>query len=151
MAEIARGGIAPLLDRLASVDEAVRPVMLESQEGLQESIQRELGALFSTRSPLALSEYVAHAHTVLEYGIPDFSSVDAADLDQLARLGQALRTAVERYEPRLLDVKLGIEPAFGRPATAVVRLAAQARLGMQLRPMEFELLLGATGSQVKVA
>lgn len=151
MAEIARGALAPLFDRLASVDDAALPVVLESQQSLQDSIQRELAALFNTRSPLALSDYAAQAHSVLEYGIPDFTAVDAVNFEQLQQLGTALRTAVERYEPRLQDVTLEIEAARGQPAAAVVRLSALARLGMQLRPLEFELLLGSAGSQVKVA
>ncbi|SEL22129.1 type VI secretion system protein ImpF [Variovorax sp. YR750] len=154
MSELVKGGVAPLFDRLASPQQSEHArggAHLETMESVQDSIGRELRRLFNTRSPLSADEYAQGSGTVLEYGIPDFSSLsaqNAADLQQLAAL---LRTAVSRYEPRLTDVSVQVSAAANRHEVALVRIGAQARAGLALRRVDFEMLLGAPDSLMKVA
>ncbi|WP_184605394.1 type VI secretion system baseplate subunit TssE [Variovorax atrisoli] len=153
MSELVKGGVAPLFDRLASAQsEQVRSTAhLETMESVQDSIGRELRRLFNTRSPLSAEDYAQGSGTVLEYGIPDFSVFSAQNAADLQRLAALLRTAVARYEPRLSEVSVQVSPAPNRHEVALVRIGAQARAGLALRRVDFEMLLGAPDSLMKVA
>ena len=152
MSELVKGGLAPLFDRLASAPSAhARGAHLETMESLQDSIGRELRQLFNTRSPLSVADYAQGSGTVLEYGIPDFSALSAQNTADLQQLAAALRLAVQRYEPRLSDVSVHVSATPNRHEVALVRIGAQARAGMALRRVDFEMLLGTPGSLMKVA
>lgn len=150
MSELAKGGVIPLFDRLASGGLDAGPSQLETMESLQDSISRELRMLFNTRSPLPPAEYLDGAATVLEYGIPDLSAFDAQSTSELEALASSLRLAIERYEPRLTDVTVQVLPVSGRRDAAVVRIGAQARAGLALRRVDFEMTMGVSDSLMKV-
>lgn len=140
----------PLFDRLASAPSEPSSTHLETMEAIQASIGRELRHLFNTRSSLAPADYVQGSGTVLEYGIPDFSALGSQSAAELAQLATALRLAVERYEPRLSDVTVQVGASPSRQELALVRIGAQARAGLELRRVDFEMLLGAPDSLMKV-
>lgn len=150
MSELVKGVAAPLFDRLAAEPPDSDGATLETIEALQGSIGRELHRLLNTRSSLALGDYAGGAATVLEYGVPDFSALSAQDALGLGRFQTALRLAVERYEPRLADVTVSVHPAQRRSDFARVVIGAQARVGVELQRVDFEMLLGESGSPVKV-
>jgi type VI secretion system protein ImpF len=150
VSELAKGGVVPLFDRLASAPSEISPSHLETMESLQDSIGRELRTLFNTRSPLAPADYAQGAATVLEYGVPDFSAFGTQSTSELQQLAAALRQAVERYEPRLTDVTVQVSPSPARHEIALVRIGAQARAGMALRRVDFEMMLGTPDSLMKV-
>lgn len=152
MSELVKGGVVPLFDRLASApSEHARAAHLETMESLQDSIGRELRRLFNTRSPLSAAEYAQGNGTVLEYGIPDFSALSAQNAADLQQLSATLRQAVQRYEPRLSDVTVQVSATPNRHEVALVRIGAQARAGLALRRVDFEMLLGTPDSLMKVA
>lgn len=141
----------PLFDRLASAPSAhARDAHLETMASLQDSIGRELRQLFNTRSPLSVADYAQGSGTVLEYGIPDFSALSAQNTADLQQLAAALRLAVQRYEPRLSDVSVQVSATPNRHEVALVRIGAQARAGLALRRVDFEMLLGTPDSLMKV-
>ncbi|MGJ7610826.1 MULTISPECIES: type VI secretion system baseplate subunit TssE [unclassified Variovorax] len=152
MSELVKGSVAPLFDRLASAPHGhARDAHLETMASLQDSIGRELRQLFNTRSPLSAGDYAQGNGTVLEYGIPDFSSFSAQNAADLQQLAGVLRLAVQRYEPRLSDVSVQVSATPHRHEVALVRIGAQARAGLALRRVDFEMLLGAPDSLMKVA
>ncbi|MGJ7535233.1 MULTISPECIES: type VI secretion system baseplate subunit TssE [Variovorax] len=153
MSELIKGGVAPLFDRLASApsEHARGAAHLETMESLQDSIGRELRRLFNTRSPLSASDYAQGSGTVLEYGIPDFSALSAQNAADLQQLAATLRQAVQRYEPRLTDVSVQVSATPNRHEVALVRIGAQARAGLALRHVDFEMLLGTPDSLMKIA
>lgn len=120
-------------------------------ESLQDSIGRELRRLFNTRSPLSAADYAQGSGTVLEYGIPDFSALSAQNAADLQQLAATLRQAVQRYEPRLTDVSVQVSATPNQHEVALVRIGAQARAGLALRHVDFEMLLGTPDSLMKVA
>lgn len=142
----------PLFDRLASAQsELAYQAQPEPMEALQASIGRELRRLFNTRSPLSVSDYAQGGGTVLEYGIPDFSALSAQNTTDLKQLAAALRLSVQRYEPRLTEVTVQVSATTNRHEVALVRIGALARVGLALRRVDFEMLLGTPDSLVKVA
>ncbi|MGJ7530158.1 type VI secretion system baseplate subunit TssE [Variovorax sp. GB1P17] len=151
MSELAKGGVAPLFDRLASAPSTHGTgAHLATMESLQESIGRELRLLFNTRSPLSGADYAQGSGTVLEYGIPDFSALGTQSASDLEQVAAALRLAVQRYEPRLADVTVHVSASPDRHELALVRIGAQARADLQRRRIDFEMLLGTPDSLMKV-
>lgn len=152
MSELAKGGVVPLFDRLSSAPaEHGTGAHLETMASLQESIGRELRRLFNTRSSLSPSDYAQGGTTVLEYGIPDLSALSTQNASDCQQVAAALREAVLRYEPRLSDVTVHVSATPNRQERALVRIGAQARAGLELRRVDFEMLLGAPDSLAKVA
>ena len=107
----------PLFDRLVDRDlllgrELVQMRTLD-RRGARESVRRELEQLFNTRCPIPAHRLASRPRTVIDYGIPDFSTFSARDPKDLGRLAVILRKAIEDYEPRLANVKVEIDPIAG--------------------------------------
>lgn len=150
MSEFIYSMAAPLFDRLAGDPAETDSGNLRTFGAIQSSIGRELHRLFNTRSSLGLADYEHGDATVLEYGVPEFSALSAQDALGLERLQAALLLAIERYEPRLVDVTVSVVPTERRKDLAQVRIGAQARVGVELRRVDFEMLLGEPGGPVKI-
>ena len=150
MSELIYSMAAPLFDRLADHAAETGSGNLRTLDAVQGSIARELHRLFNTRSSLDLSDYAHGDSTVLEYGIPDFSALSAQDALGMKRFQSALLLAVERYEPRLSDVAVSVVPTRHRYDFAQVHISAQARVGVELQRVDFEMLLGEPGGLVKI-
>jgi len=94
----------PLFDRLAGGERTL------GREGLRESVRRELGLLFNTRSSFPSRRLGDVPLTVIDYGIPALTDFAAANADDHVRLAAALRTAIEAFEPRLTSVRVVVAP-----------------------------------------
>jgi type VI secretion system lysozyme-like protein len=83
----------PLLERLGRGGHA----RALDPDALRASVGRELVRLLNTRShPRA-----THSLSVADYGLPDWSSSYAADVDDRHRLARTIEAAVRAFEPRL--------------------------------------------------
>ena len=107
----------PLFDRLVDRDrflgeERVQMRTLD-RRGVRESVRRELEQLFNTRCPIPSHRLGNRERTVIDYGIPDFSTFSARNPDDHKRIAEILRKAIEAYEPRLAQVRVIIEPIAG--------------------------------------
>lgn len=107
----------PLFDRLVDRDRFLERELVQTRtldrRGVRESVRRELEQLFNTRCPIPAHRLGSRPRTVIDYGIPDFSTFSARDLNDRARLAIILRKAVEDYEPRLANVKVDIDAIVG--------------------------------------
>lgn len=104
----------PLFDRLVDrahsrVPHDKVPVRTIDRGLLKESVRRELEQLFNTRCPTPAHLLGTRPRTVIDYGIPDFSTISARNFDDRKRLEAMLRSAIEAYEPRLSDVRVVVE------------------------------------------
>ena len=115
-------------------------------ESLEGSIARELHRLFNTRSPLGLSDYLQAEGTVLEYGVPDFSFLSGQSATDLATLQKVLSLAISRYERRLIAPLVQVSPTQEKKNMARVLVTASARLGVEVRRIEFQMLHDTAGS-----
>jgi type VI secretion system protein ImpF len=136
-----------LLDRLtdddpassAEVDE--RRVMTKSQ--LRAAVLRDLGWLFNAVQPLgAAGEGHMHAAaSVLNYGLPPVSGQLASKID-VGQIELELRTAILRFEPRILEHELSVravESASVLDSHNVIEFEIRGWLWAQ--PVPLELLL----------
>ena len=80
----------------------------------KQAVARDLEALLNTRCPL-LDPGTAARHPLascsfLAYGIPDLSSLSLLNPDHRRRLRDQILQAVVRFEPRLCQVRVDLEP-----------------------------------------
>lgn len=115
-----------LLDRLAVP--VSPPSREEHGDGFfdeTESIRSELLRLFNTRRA---SPPMAPLPNILDYGLPDWSGMNAADADHRKAIAHAVRRAVIDYEPRLRDVRVDVQPPdMLRPTALTLSLHAHLR------------------------
>ncbi|MBK9118834.1 MAG: type VI secretion system baseplate subunit TssE [Phycisphaerales bacterium] len=93
-----------LLDRLAAAQSSDRgdryrgSTVGEDLEALMESIRRNLRRLLNARQGMC--------EAAPEYGLPTLSELIVGNQQYVLRVQDAIRTAIERYEPRLRRVRV---------------------------------------------
>lgn len=102
----------PLFDRLVDRDRFLRRELVQMRTidrgVLKESVRRELEQLFNTRCPIPAHLLASRTRTVIDYGVPDFSTISARNVADRARLAAMLRSAIEAYEPRIANVRVEV-------------------------------------------
>lgn len=89
------------------------------------------------------------AATVTGYGIPEWSVAGPESEPDLRSVAQVIATQVERFEPRLTEVRVSLRPDRGRRNAALGVLEAVARYGGQPAPLSFALAFNALGAAVE--
>jgi type VI secretion system lysozyme-like protein len=144
----------PLFDRLVDRDprlrREVRPMRTLDRRGLRESVRRELELLFNTRCPFPAHRLAGRAPSVIDYGIPDFSTFSPRSFEDRERLADLLRRAVEAFEPRLAHVRVYIEPAPGENLALTGRIEAVLLADPVPEPVSFETVLQMREAKVEV-
>ena len=101
-------GFTPgLLDRL--LGEASPRMSLEQYK---DSVARDLEDLLNTRCAIAaeaMRDYPECARSIANYGLLDFAGMCFGSDEDRARICAALKTAIERHEPRLRNVQARLE------------------------------------------
>jgi type VI secretion system protein ImpF len=111
-------GFTPsLLDRLLGEhDAANRSGHGLTLEQFKDSVARDLEDLLNTRCALSqemLRAYPECARSIVNYGLMDFAGMCLSSSDDRARICTALKTAIERHEPRLRNVQARLEKEAG--------------------------------------
>ncbi len=91
-----------LLERIQRYDEQPDLRGIWDAEEIADSIRRHLSAIFNTR----------HGSTLIaeDIGMPDFTNLSGTfNSETYAELENHLRTVVEKYEPRLTEVRVKSE------------------------------------------
>ncbi len=91
-----------LLDRIADPGSGQRrryePSSGEDLEALMGSVRRQLGRLLNSRHGMS--------EAIPDYGLPVLSDLTVGSADYIPRVQEAIRVAVEKYEPRLRRVRV---------------------------------------------
>lgn len=124
-------GRAPLLDRLADTGEA-EPVF--DQRALAASVAQELSRLLNSRSPSGSGV------GILDYGIADWTALQAGRESDRQRLAREIRRAVSRFEPRLRLAEVVVDADPLHPQRLRVRLLGNLRQDPGRAPLLFELI-----------
>jgi type VI secretion system protein ImpF len=121
-------------------------------EQMVEAVQRDLEDLLNTRQSGAgpPEEFAEVRNSVLAYGFPDLSSLNAITPQQRDAIGRLLEDVIARFEPRLRDVRATvIEAGDGKRPTASFRV--EARLCVEPAPeVAFETVLELTTGHCSV-
>ncbi len=110
------------------------------------AVHRDLEELLNTRQVLhdLPPECVELSRSIVAYGMPDLTNIEAVTSDQRARIGRILETLVERYEPRLRHVRATLlEP--DQALRRAVKFHLEAQLAVDPAPeVRFETILELT-------
>jgi type VI secretion system protein ImpF len=144
----------PLFDRLVDRDprlrREVRPLRTLDRRGVRESVRRELELLFNTRCPFPAHRMAGRERSVIDYGIPDFSTFSPRSFEDRERLAEVLRRAVEAFEPRLAQVRVRVEPLPGDDLALAGRVEALLLTESVPEPVSFDTVLQMREGKVEV-
>lgn len=118
-----------------------RPLRTLDRAGLRESVRRELEQLFNTRCPVPAHQLAERPRSVIDYGIPDFSSFSPRNFNDRQRLAGILCKAIEIYEPRLSNVRVAVEPMPGDDMALLGAIEASVVVEGVSEPLSFETVL----------
>lgn len=143
-----RAGLAaPLFDRFDEELDDSRvnePYRVQSLSLLIESVGREINHLLNTRvAPRRASESPWEPHsrpqTVIDYGLPAFSTLEAGSPTDVAFLTSAIREKIAIFEPRLKNPTIELHPERDNPSAVVGVLRGTLQLENVTYPVRFEV------------
>lgn len=142
----------PLFDRLVEGrTESGRPAALPqvlNAGALREAVRQDLSRLLNTRSALRGSLRQLAEGTVLDYGLPDFSSLTPASDADRNLLASLVARAVAAHEPRLVNTRAVVRPDPANPKAVYGILSGSLRIGAIYEPVTFQMTI-EIGSQTK--
>jgi len=119
----------PLFERLCADDEAAF-----DQAALADSVRSELLRLLNTRRA---PRPPGTALTILDYGIGDWTALQAQRLDDRRLLTRDIRNAIGHFEPRLQLAEVDVSAAPEQPQRLRIRLSGALRSGTRHWPIAF--------------
>lgn len=140
-----------VLDRLIAVEDWPT-TRSQSLRFFKESLKRDLEWLLNTRQPPLpeLKDYDLAKASVINYGLPDISSLGLMSAGDHKRLRVAIETCLANFEPRLIDVRVTLQGA----ETADRRLRFHIEGNMKLDPapeeISFDTVLELSSGEYKV-
>src|SRR5215470_2678256 len=141
------GARALLFDRLVDVPDEERSLRILNSEQLKDSVRRELGRLLNTRCSIPLHRVGEEERSVINYGIPDFSSLSPHNADDHALIASIVGQTITAFEPRLRQVRVEVGPAFTAESALWLNISAELVVGMFAEPVSFPVTLnGKTGT-----
>jgi len=114
-----------------------------SEQRLRESVLRDLGWLMncaSLESQVDLDDYPFVKASVINFGVPEFSGVVLATLDA-PDLEERIRTAILRFEPRIIPESLVVRCRTNSGTMSVHSLAFDIKADVRADPMPLPLAL----------
>ena len=145
-----------VLDRLIDQepDRILEPPMTRAQSlrELRAALRRDLEWLFNTRCaidepPESLREV---QRSVYSYGIHDTSNLYLRSPKDQEFLAKSLRTAITFFEPRLMSVKITIEPASDEVHGIHFTIDGLLRMDPAPEPVFFDTVLEPTSGEYRV-
>jgi type VI secretion system protein ImpF len=116
---------------------------LQALRVLKASLWRDLSALLNTkrREEEVPEQFTESNRSLLTYGLPDFSSYGLKSEAAQNRLRRAIEAAVRRFEPRLENVTVALEPPQETDRALRFRVDGFLRIEPAPEPVSFETLL----------
>ena len=148
------GARALLFDRLVDVpdwDERERPLRILNSEQLKASVRRELERLLNTRCSIPLHRLGEEERSVVNYGIPDFSSLSPHNADDHALIASIVGQTIAAFEPRLRHVRVEVGPASGAESALWLIIIAELVIGAFTEPVSFPVTLNSKSGTAEIA
>jgi type VI secretion system protein ImpF len=145
-----------VLDRLVDQEpeRKLEPPLTRAQSlrELKAALRRDLEWLLNTRRTIEESSASLKEleHSLYNYGLPDVSSLYLRSPNDQETLLNAIKKAINLFEPRLLNVKVTLEPAADD--ARVIRFAIEGLLRMDPAPEHilFDTVLEPMSGQYQV-
>lgn len=101
--------------------------------------------MLNTRVPLAVGRSDESSQTVVNYGLPDFSMLNAASPAHRAELAALIEAKITAFEPRLRQVRVTLEPDPANGRNLAGTMQAILNVASLSEPVSFPILLGNSG------
>lgn len=150
--DLLHGARVPLFDRFLPAGQDThasgsllewRAVRQPGQGGesspLERSIERELGRLLNTRCACPLAELATRERSVVDYGLPDYSTLYTANVDDQKRLAVLVRDTITAFEPRLREVAVEVSRIANSRCALRVAVAGKVLVEGRLEPVIFNI------------
>jgi len=138
-----------LLDRITDEDPTSRedpPVSpAQRRRECRASLMRDIEALLNAKDTLGdlPEEFRYSAHSLLRYGLPDFTAMSPSNPGDLTRIVRAVEMALKQFEPRLTRVSVSMENADRLDSGVRLSVVGLVRFGVEPEPIRFETVLKA--------
>jgi type VI secretion system protein ImpF len=124
----------------------------DSFRRFKEGVKRDLEWLLNTRQipDPAEDDYPELQASLYNYGLPDITSIglhSSRDRDRMLRM---LETTIRRFEPRILAVKISLEPLLENTRVLRFRIDGMLRVDPAPEPVTFNTVLEITSGQYEV-
>jgi type VI secretion system protein ImpF len=140
-----------VLDRLSAVEEwpATR---LQSLRFFKDALKRDLEWLLNTRQPPLpqLSSYPLARTSIVNYGLPDISSLGLASSSDHRQLRLAVEACVRAFEPRLTAVHVTIDDADRGDRRLRFHIEGMMKLDPAPEEITFDTVLELGSGEYKV-
>jgi type VI secretion system protein ImpF len=107
------GARALLFERLVDTEpnrkEESPPFRVLSRQELRKSLSRELGQLLNSRCPVPLQLIGEEERTVINYGLPDFTSLSPQSSNDRKLIASIISQTITAFETRLRNVRVTVE------------------------------------------
>ncbi len=124
-------------------DDRERPLQFLDRRQLQTSVRRELERLLNTRCSIPLHRLAEEERSVVNYGIPDFSSLSRDNADDRALIGAIVGQTITAFEPRLRHVSVEVLPVSQIESSLQLNINAELRIGTFSEPVSFPVTLNS--------
>jgi type VI secretion system protein ImpF len=151
----AEQGVTPsMLDRLIDPDSA--GTQARRGYGIEQMVAvvgRDLEELLNTRLGVIRlpEEYVELQTSPLAFGLPDFGSVKTSSPQSRQAIGHSIEQIIERFEPRLFDVRVHLVNDPSKSDQLAVRFQIEAKMRVAPFPdVSFETVMELTTGSASV-
>jgi len=138
------GARALLFDRLVDVPDWKQheePPRILNREQLKASVRCELSRLLNTRCSIPLHRLGEEERSVVNYGIPDFSSLSPHNADDHVLIASIVGQTITAFEPRLRHVRVEVGPASPAESALWLNINAELVVGLFAEPVSFPVTL----------
>jgi type VI secretion system protein ImpF len=145
-----------VLDRLIDFEPEItrEPIAsrAKSLRQLKQSVKRDLEWLLNTRQVVdgVPSDLKELTNSLANYGLPDFTTVGAENLEDQIRMRHAIEDMIRIFEPRLQDITVTFEPARGLERVMHFRIDARLKVDPAPEPVTFDTMLQLGSGQYLV-
>jgi type VI secretion system lysozyme-like protein len=138
------------MDVEPSVPWEPQPFRVFDEAGLRASVRAAVSRILNSRSnlPPHIREFVRG--TVLDYGIPDTTNFAPQSEPDRVALGDLIAQSIARFEPRLRDVTVFIEPHPSNPRALIGTLRASLLVDSKEKPVSFPLDIDSEGADTAI-
>lgn len=140
-----------LFDRLVNTtdqDGSEQHLRILNSNQLKASVRRELERLLNTRCSIPLHQIGDEERSVINYGIPDFSSLSPHNADDHALIATIVAQTITAFEPRLRQVRVEVGPVFSAESALWLNISAQLVVGLYSEPVSFPVTLNSKSGSV---
>jgi len=122
------------------------------------NLDKDPGELTDKETPKSVQSILQHLRKILntrqgsvliadDYGMPDLTNFPGENLSAAAEeLEEIMKTIIQKYEPRLINVKIGFEPEVNDSSTLKFKLSAESTSEQNARtPIIFETVVTSEG------